>query len=145
MIERADAILLRADPVQCSIPAIAWEVLCITLKLAKVFPADRCLALQTSGGKLDLMELHKVKFHIEVILLASMEPGDYLMPDLSLADQHPEQAFLEGDPRRDKYISRSTLDQIVSFINEVKGHVTVRRVTWRRRSPSRSKRLNQDT
>ena len=134
MIERADAILLRADPVQCSLPARAWEVLCITLKLAKVFPTDRCLALQTTGGTIDLIELHKVKFHIEVILLASMEPGDSLMPDLSLADQHPEQAFLEGDPRREHFIARATLEQIVTFIEEVKGHVTVRRVTWRRRT-----------
>ena len=134
MIERADAILLRADPVQCSLPARAWEVLCITLKLAKVFPTDRCLALQTTGGTMDLIELHKVKFHIEVILLASMEPGDFLMPDLSLADQHPEQAFLEGDPRREHFIARTTLEQVVTFIEEVKGHVTVRRVTWRRRS-----------
>ena len=134
MIERADAILLRADPVQCSLPARAWEVLCITLKLAKVFPTDRCLALQTTGGTIDLIELHKVKFHIEVILLASMEPGDFLMPDLSLADQHPEQAFLEGDPRREHFIARATLEQIVTFIEEVKGHVTVRRVTWRRRT-----------
>ncbi len=134
MLERADAILLRADPVQCSLPASAWEVLCITLKLAKVFPLDQCLALQTTGGVLDLVELHKVRFHIEVILLPSMEPGDYLMPDLSLADQHPEQAFLEGDPRRNQYVNRGTLEQLIAFIQEVKSHVTIRRVTWRKMS-----------
>ena len=50
-----------------------------------------------------------------------MEPGDFLMPDLSLADQHPEQ-LLEGDPRREHFIARATLEQIVTFIEEVKGH-----------------------
>ena len=130
MIERQAAILLRSDPLQCSLPASAWEVLCITLKLAKVFPSDRCLALQTTGGSLDLMELHKIRFHIETILLTNMEPGDYLMPDLSLADQHPSEAFLEGDPRQKHFIDRPTLERLIFFIQEAKRHVQVRRVTW---------------
>ena len=131
MLSRVDAFLLRADPVQCMMPACAWEVLCITLKLAKVFPADRCLALQTSGGMLNLIELHKIRFHIEVILLASMEPGAYLMPDLCLSDQHPSQAFLEGDSRREHFVDRPTLERLVSFIQEAHVHVQVRRVSWR--------------
>ena len=136
MLKRLDAFLLRADPVQCMLPACAWEVLCITLKLAKVFPPDRCLALQTAGGTLTLIELHKIRFHIEVILLSSMEPGDYLMPDLCLSDQHPDLAFLEGDPRREHFVDRSTLERLVYFIQEARIHVRVRRVSW---SPSLQK------
>ena len=130
MFARSAAILLKSGSLQCTLSTSAWEVLCITLKLAKVFPADRCLALQTTGGSLDLIELHKIRFHIEVILLASMEPGDYLMPDLSLADQHPNEAFLEGDPRRSQFIDRASLERIVLFIEEAKHHAQVRRVTW---------------
>ena len=102
------------------------------MKLAKVFPPDQCLALQTSGGQLSLIELHKIRFHIEVILLSSMEPGDYLMPDLCISDQHPTQAFLEGDPRRDHFCDRETLERLVYFIQEARVHVQVRRVSWRR-------------
>lgn len=126
---KLNAILLRADPLQCLVPSPAWEVLLITLKLAKVFPPDRCLALQTSGGILNLMELHKIRFHIETILLSSMEAGDYLMPDLCIADQHPSEAFLEGDERREQYTDRPTLERILDFIREARTHAQVRRVS----------------
>lgn len=126
---KLNAILLRSDPLQCMVPSPAWEVLWITLKLAKVFPPDRCLAMQTSGGILNLMELHKIRFHIELILLSSMEAGDYLMPDLCIADQHPSEAFLEGDDRRETYTDRPTLERLIHFIHEARIHAHVRRVS----------------
>lgn len=127
---RFDAILIRAGTVQCTLPSPAWEVLWITLKLAKVFSADRCLAYQTAGGELSLLELQKIRFHIELILLSSMEPGDYLMPDLCMTDQHPSEAFLVGDPRREQFTDRPTLERLVQFIQEARGQAQVRRISW---------------
>lgn len=129
---KRESVLLSVGSDQLSLTVSAWEVLCITLKLAKVFPHDRCLALQTSGGRLDLFELTKVRFHIEVILLKSMEPTDFLMPDLTLADQDPSEAFLEGDPRREQFLDYSTLTRIIALIKDAQSPLNARRVSWRR-------------
>ena len=129
---RRESVLLSVDTDQLNLNVSAWEVLCITLKLAKVFPQDRCLALQTSGGVIDLFELTKVRFHIEVILLRSMEPSDFLMPDLTLADQEPSEAFLEGDPRREHYLDYATLTRVIALIKDAAAPLKVRRVSWQR-------------
>ena len=128
---RREGVLLTTGTEHLSLRVSAWEVLCITLKLAKVFSADRCLSLQTVGGELNVAELSKVRFHIEVILLASMEPTDFLMPDLTLADQHPEDAFLEGDPRRETFLDYPTLNRLIMLIKEAKSPLRARRVSWR--------------
>ena len=129
---RREAVLLSTGSEHLSLQASAWEVLCITLKLAKVFPRDRCLELQTVGGELNLLELTKVRFHIEVILLPSMEPTDFLMPDLTLSDQHPEEAFLEGDPRRKTFLDYATLTRLVSLAKDARAPLKARRMTWQR-------------
>lgn len=137
MLRREGVLLsaqLSAGVEHLSLSVSAWEVLCITLKLAKVFPSERCLALQTSGGELSVLELTRVRFHIEVVLMSSMEPTDYLMPDLTLSDQHPEQAFLEGDPRRESFLDYATLIRIVTLTKDVRAPVKIRRVAWRPRS-----------
>ena len=90
---RTQTILLSTKNSHLSLHACMWEVLCITLKLAKVFPYERCLALQSGGDTLTLLELQKIKIHIETVLFPYMEEGDYLMSDLTLCDQHPEKAF----------------------------------------------------
>ena len=51
------------------------------------------------------------------------------MPDLSLADQHPSEAFLEGDPRQKHFIDRPTLERLI-FLFKRLSIVQVRRVTW---------------
>ena len=114
-----------------SIRSYAWEVICITLKLAKVFSNERCLEYQVSGGSLSILDLQKLKIHIQTILLASMESGDYLMSDLTLCDSPPKEAFIEGDPRCYFYVDRLTLNQLVYFIEEARGAARVRRLTWK--------------
>ena len=129
---RREGVLLSTGSTHLSLSVSAWEVLCITLKLAKVFPSDRCLALQTVGGEMNLVEVASIRFHIEVILLASMESTDFLMPDLTLADQHPQEAFLEGDPRREAFIDYATLKRLVSLMRDAHAPLRARRVAWRR-------------
>ena len=114
-----------------SLKPSAWEVLCITLKLAKVFPLDRCLALQTTGGELSVLDLTRIRFHIEVVLMSSMESTDYLMPDLTISDQPPEHAFLAGDPRRESFLDYATLSRLITLIKDARAPVRVRRVAWR--------------
>jgi len=130
LLVRREGVLLSTGTEHLSLRVSAWEVLCITLKLAKIFPADRCLLLQTVGGELNLADLSKIRFHIEVILLASMEPTDFLMPDLTLSDQHPEEAFLEGDPRRKTFLDYATLTRLITLIKEAHSPLRVRRVSW---------------
>ena len=130
-LTRREGILLSTGTEHLSLQVSGWEVLCITLKLAKVFPADRCLELQTTGGEINLLDLAKVRFHIEVILLSSMEPTDFLMPDLTLADQHPKEAFLAGDPRRDSFLDYATLTRLVTLAKDASAPLKVRRMSWR--------------
>ena len=81
---------------------------------------------------MNLVEVASIRFHIEVILLASMESTDFLMPDLTLADQHPQEAFLEGDPRREAFIDYATLKRLVSLMRDAHAPLRARRVAWRR-------------
>ena len=124
-------VLLSTSHHHLSIRSYAWEVICITLKLAKVFSNERCLEYQVSGGSLSMLDLQKLKIHIQTILLASMESGDYLMSDLTLCDSPPQEAFIAGDPRCYFYVDRLTLNQIVYFIEEARGAARVRRLTWK--------------
>ena len=78
-----------------------------------------------------MLDLQKLKIHIQTILLASMESGDYLMSDLTLCDSPPQEAFIDGDPRCYFYVDRLTLNQIVYFIEEARGAARVRRLTWK--------------
>ena len=125
------SVLLSTSHNHLSIRSYAWEVICITLKLAKVFSNERCLEYQVSGGHLSMLDLQKLKVHIQTILLASMESGDYLMSDLTLCDSPPQEAFIAGDPRCYFYVDRLTLNQIVYFIEEARGAARVRRLTWK--------------
>ena len=111
-------VLLSTSHHHLSVRSYAWEVICITLKLAKVFSRERCLEYQVSGGPLSRLDLQKIKIHIQTILLVSMQSGDYLMSDLTLCDSPPEEAFIEGDPRCYFYVDRLTLNQIIYFIDE---------------------------
>lgn len=123
--------LFSSGPHHLSLRASAWEVVCMTLKLAKVFSKERCLELAHEGGCLSVLELQQIKQHIEQILLKSMEQGDYLFADLTLSDLNPLEAFKEGDVRRDDYVDRKSLRQMIHFIQEVRSITTVRRLQWR--------------
>ena len=109
--------------------ASAWGVVCVTLKLAKVLPRERCLELQ-AGGSLSVLEQQKVRQHLEVIILPALEGGDFLLSDLSISDEHPERTLLPGDPRREDFVERVTLEQLVGFIKDSRGAASVRRLQW---------------
>ena len=53
------------------------------------------------------------------------------MPDLTLADQHPMEAFLEGDPRRDTFLDYATLARLVTLAKDARAPLKVRRMSWR--------------
>jgi hypothetical protein len=124
------SILISSGREHLNMKASAWEVLWITLKLAKVFPHDVCLQMMSSGGKLSVLDLQKIRFHIKHILFASMERGDYLMPDLTLSDLHPLEAFAEGDSRREQFLDRQSLDHFILLISDARREVSVRWLTW---------------
>lgn len=128
---RSASVLLSSSGQHLSFRASAWEVLCMTLKLAKVFPRERCQGLAQDGGALSVLELQQVKQHIDHVLLKSMERGDYLFADLSLSDLSPQEAFKEGDPRREEHLDRASLLQLTAFAREARGTVMVRRLQWR--------------
>ena len=127
-MNRIEAFTLTSGHALLSIGVSEWEVLCITLRLAKVFESSRALSLQTEGGQLTLNEFTQLLHHVEVVLLPAMETGDFLMPDLTLSDQAPHLAFLEGDPRRDRFLSRKTLDRLFFFAGEARQTTLIRRV-----------------
>jgi len=122
-------VLLSSGAQHLSLRASAWAVVCVTLKLAKVFPADRCLALQ-AGGALSVLEQQRVRQHVEVILLPALEGGEFLLSDLSVCDEAPERALLPGDPRREEHVGREALEELVAFIRESRGAASVRRLQW---------------
>jgi len=128
---RSATVLLSAGTQHLSVRASAWEVLCVTLKLAKVLPKDRCLRLAKEGGSLSVLELQQVRQHAEHVLLKSMERGDYLFADLSLSDLDPQEAFKEGDPRREEHLDRASLTQLTRFAMDARTAVMVRRLQWR--------------
>jgi len=128
---RSATVLLSSGAQHLSLRASAWEVLWVTLKLAKVFPRERCEALSGEGGALSVLEMQQIKQHIEQVLFKSMEGGDYLFRDLSLSDLPPSEAFSVGDPRREEHLDRATLLQLTSLTRELKAAVLVRRLQWR--------------
>jgi hypothetical protein len=130
-VARSATILLSSGSLNVSLRASAWEIMCVTFKLAKVFPHERCHELSEEGGSLTLLELQYIKTHIEEVLLKSMERGDYLFSDLSLSDLPPTEAFREGDARRTHYLDRESLTLITSLAREARSTVTVRRLQWR--------------
>jgi|LauGreDrversion4_2_1035121.scaffolds.fasta_scaffold191702_1 hypothetical protein len=121
--------LISSGSQHLSLRSSAWAVVCVTLKLAKVLPADRCLELM-SGGSLSVLEQQKVRQHLEVVVLPALEPGDFLLSDLSISDEDPARALLPGDPRCGEYVERATLEQLVGFIHESRGAASVRRLQW---------------
>lgn len=110
-----EAVELSSGSLYLLVSTTEWEVLCITLRLAKVFSPSRCLALQTEGGTLSQNELQNMSQHIADVLLPAMEENDFLMPDLTLSDHHPRLAFLEGDPRRTQFLTYSALQRLHMF------------------------------
>ena len=128
---RSATVLLSSGAQHLSLRASAWEVLWVTLKLAKVFSRERCEALSGEGGALSVLEMQQIKQHIEQVLFKSMEGGDYLFRDLSLSDLPPSEAFSVGDPRREEHLDRATLLQLTSLTRELKAAVLVRRLQWR--------------
>ena len=126
----SQSFLISGSNTHLNIGACSWEVLWITLKLAKVFPKERCIEMQVDGGQLSVLDLHKIRMHIKHVLFMSMQSGDYLMSDLTLSDIHPEEAFIDGDPRRYQFLDRDVLDQLLFFITEIKGSVSARRLMW---------------
>jgi hypothetical protein len=129
-VKRAQTMIISQPPMHLSIQGCAWEILWITLKLAKVFPSPQCDQQKFQGGSLSVYDLQKIRMHIEHVLFTTMESGDYLMADLSLSDSDPTVAFIEGDPRRTHYLDRSTLHRLISFIKEAKATVLVRGLSW---------------
>lgn len=129
-VKRAQTMIISHPPMHLSIQGCAWEILWITLKLAKVFPPPQCDQQKFQGGSLSVYDLQKIRMHIEHVLFTTMESGDYLMADLSLSDSDPTVAFIEGDPRRTHYLDRSTLNRFISFIKEARGSVLVRSLSW---------------
>ena len=105
--------------------------MCLTFKLAKVFPRARCEALSALGGELSVLELQHMRVHLEQILMMNMERGDYLFSDLSLSDVPPHEAFPEGDPRREAYLDRASIHLLCAMSREARVAVKVRRLQWR--------------
>ena len=127
-------MLISSASLHLSIAASAWEILWITLKLAKVFPHTQCIHQQTHGGELSIYDLQKIRMHIQHVLFMSMESGDFLMHDLTLSDVDPQVAFMPGDIRQTHYLDRASLDRLLAFIQQVTGNVVVRPLRWNKKS-----------
>ena len=106
----------------------AWQIIWVTLRLARTLPPARCDDLEMGAGVLSLGELRRVATHLEEILAETLRPGEFLMRDLTLTDLPPMLAFPLGDPRREIFLDWESLSALQSFFASARDAVTVERV-----------------
>ncbi len=131
--EKTGSILLKSGTETLNLRVESWEVLCITLKLAKIFDATRIEKLIQTPDILNIRELIQIKTHIETIIFAVMASQDYLMSDLSISDTHPREAFIrEDDPRRVEFIDRRSLNLFILFVKSARFPASVQKLHWKK-------------
>jgi hypothetical protein len=131
-IPKRGMILLRSGHEFLRIKTESWFVLCSSLKLAKLFDAQKIMDLTQGQSQLTVRELWMIRTHIETILFAVMCSGDYLLSDLSISDSHPnESLMLPDDPRKTEFIDRQTLEKIIFFSKNAHHPISVQKLLWR--------------